>query len=40
MSKDATLLKKLSPLFKNKEFLKELSSAKTSEAVKELFASK
>jgi len=40
MSKNSGLIKELSPLFKNDAFLKELANAKTSQAVKELFASK
>ncbi|EKD25323.1 MAG: hypothetical protein ACD_80C00084G0009 [uncultured bacterium (gcode 4)] len=40
MNKDVNLIKKISPLFKDEIFLKELSKAKTQKAVEELFASK
>lgn len=40
MSKNTGLVKELSPLFKDDIFLKELSNAKTQQAIKELFASK
>gem|GEM_PF-2287401 len=40
MSKNTNLIKRLSPLFNDKVFLKELSSKKTIDTVRELFASK
>jgi hypothetical protein len=37
MSKDKQLIQELSPLFKDKEFVKALGEAKTSEAIKDVF---
>ena len=39
MSKNKKLIQELSPLFKDKAFVKALGEAKTSEAIKEVFKS-